>query len=241
MVLVVGILNGTRDKEIDGKEIGESMKFGQNKSTLALIAAGAGGAAVAGFGLSMGRDIYKGTKKNGVNLILLLTVIVLPFIGGRGLVRGHDRGFFGTIFLTYIASILLIAIGFVAAMLLVILFLAIASTGQDDNSVILIVATYSGVVTAFLAGIGLLVGLFQRPKRLQTIKIKRYNEQFLNENGFTETGGKDITHYAPDGQALRFIEAHPGKIVFMPVGRRGKRAFIDLDESGRMIAYTGVV
>ncbi len=39
------------------------MKFGKNKSTLALIATGVGGAAVAGFGLSLGRDIYKGTKR----------------------------------------------------------------------------------------------------------------------------------------------------------------------------------
>lgn len=209
---------------------------------MALIAAGAGGAAIAGFGLSMGRDIYKGTKKNGGFIVLLLTVIVFPFIGGRGLVRGHDRGFFGTLFLTYIGSILLIAIGFAAATLLVILFLATSgASGSDDNKLIMMIASFCGVVTAFLAGIGILVGLFQRPKRLRTIRIKRHNEQFLNKNGFIETGGQDITHYAPDGQALRFMEAHPGKIVFMPVGRRGKRAFIELDEDGRMTSYTGVV
>ena len=96
-------------------------------------------------------------------------------------------------------------------------------------------------VTAFLAGVGMLTGLYQRPKRLRAFAVKRHNERFLAENGFKETDGKDITHYAPDGQALRFLEAHPGKLVFMVVGKRGKRAFIDLDENGRMLSYTGVV
>ncbi|WP_109369328.1 hypothetical protein [Ochrobactrum soli] len=217
------------------------MKFGKNKSTLAMIATGAGGAAVAGFGLSLGRDIYKGTKKNGGNLLLLLAVIFCPFIGGRALVRGHDRGVMGTLFLTYIGSILLIAIGFVAASFLAFQGLAATSKETEAGSVIVLAVVTGASVTAFLAGIGMLTGLYQRPKRLRAFAVKRYNELFLADNGFKETDGKDITHYAPDGQALRFLEAHPGKLVFMAIGKRGKRAFIDLDENGRMLSYTGVV
>ncbi|WP_109366644.1 hypothetical protein [Ochrobactrum soli] len=217
------------------------MKFGKNKSTLALIATGVGGAAVAGFGLSMGRDIYKGTKKNGGNLLLLLAVIFCPFIGGRGLVRGHDRGVLGTLFLTYIGSILLIAIGFIAASILAFEGLAATSKESEAGGVIMLAMMIGAAVTAFLAGIGMLTGLYQRPKRLRAFAVNRYNERFLTENGFKETDGKDITHYAPDGQALRFLEAHPGKLVFMAVGKRGKRAFIDLDNDGKMVSYTGVV
>lgn len=217
------------------------MKFGKNKSTLALIATGVGGAAVAGFGLPLGRDIYKGTKKNGGNLLLLLAVIFCPFIGGRGLVRGHDRGVLSTLFLTYIVNIFLITIGFVAASFLAFQGIAATSKETEAGGVIVLAVVTGASVTAFLAGIGMLTGLYQRPKRLRAFAVKRYNERFLADNGFKETDGKDITHYAPDGQALRFLEAHPGKLVFMAIGKRGKRAFIDLDENGRMLSYTGVV
>ncbi|GLU28000.1 hypothetical protein [Brucella sp. NBRC 12950] len=217
------------------------MNFSRNKSTLALIAAGVGGAAVAGFGLSMGRDIYKGAKKNSGNLLLLLSVIFCPFIGGRELVRGHDRGVLGTFFITYIGSILLIAIGFISASILAFEGLAVTSKEAEAGGVMILSIIIGAAVTAFLAGIGLLVGFYQRSKRLHAFAVKRHNERFLTELGFKETDGKDITHYAPDGQGLRFLEAHPGKLVFMAVGKRGKRAFIDLDEDGKMKSYTGIV
>ncbi|NKW11299.1 hypothetical protein HGG76_27245 [Ochrobactrum tritici] len=63
----------------------------------------------------------------------MLAVIFCPFIGGRGLVRGHDRGVLGTLFLTYIGSILLIAIGFVAASILA--FEGLAATSKEAGQV----------------------------------------------------------------------------------------------------------
>src|SRR5690606_6569336 len=98
----------------------------------------------------------------------------------------------------------------------------------------------SAILTAFVATIGLLVGLLQRPRRLKAIATARFNEQFLKENGFRETDGSDITHYDGAGQPLRLLEAHPERLVFMAVGRRGKRAFIDLDANGRMLQYSGI-
>lgn len=212
--------------------------FSGKRSNLAILAAGVGGAAVAGFGLSFGRDIYKKSKKNLEIILLLLAVIFCPFIGGRGLVRGHDRGVFGTIFLTIIGSVVLIAIGFCAATFLV--FEIVVMGNVDPNNPLPLALLGGFVATAVIAGIGILVGLIQRPKRLKAIAIGKANEKFLADNGFRETEGKDITHYGPDDLALRFLEAHASRLVFMVVGRRGKRAYIDLDQDGRMIGYSGV-
>ncbi|MBZ9898528.1 hypothetical protein LB545_29895 [Mesorhizobium sp. BR1-1-6] len=206
---------------------------------LALVAAGIGGTAVAGFGLGLGRDIYRKTKKNVELIALLLAAVFCPFIGGRGLVRGHNRGIFGTIFLTILGSLLLIVTGFCAATLLLFGILVLVGDGKTDTPFLL--ALLGGlVVTALHAGIGMVVGLVQRPKRLKAIAVGKFNERFLEENGFQETDGDDITHYDDSGQALRFLEAHQSRLVFMAVGRRGKRAFIDLDQDGRMVSYSGI-
>ncbi|WP_454623486.1 hypothetical protein [Brucella anthropi] len=212
------------------------------KNTLSLIAAGVGASAIAGFGFSAGRDVYKSTKKAGGGLLLILAVIFCPFIGARGLVRGHDRGFFGTLFLTFIVSLLLIAIGFAAATFISWYILILSSPEGSEGSAILMSAVLIGAtVTAVIGGIGLLIGLIQRPKRLKVFEVERYNKRFMYDAGFQETDGSDITHYDPDGQPLRFLEAHPGKLSFMAVGRRGKRAFINLDDDGRMVSYNGIV
>lgn len=212
--------------------------FSGKRSKLALVAAGVGGAAVAGFGLSFGRDIYKKTKKDIGIIVLVLAVIFCPFIGGRGLVRGHDRGVLGTLFLTVIGSMLLIAAGFCAAT--VVSFMVVSMGKVDPDKAPAMAVLLGLVLTAVIAGIGCVVGLFQRPKRLKAFAASRANEKFLADNGFRETDGTDITHYDPSGQPLRFLEAHPDRLVFMAVGRRGKRAYIDLDQDGRMLSYSGV-
>lgn len=215
------------------------MIFSGKRSRLALVAAGAGGAAVGGFGLAFGRDIYKKSKKNIGFILLLLAVIFCSFIGGRDLVRGHDRSVFGTIFLTSIGSVFLILAGFCAATILVSQIVVMGNI--DPNNPFPLALLGGFVFTAITTGIGFLVGSFQRPKRLKAIAVRKANEEFLTDNGFRETDGKDITHYDPSGQALRFLEFHPDRLVFMAIGRRGKRAFINLDQDGRMVSYSGVV
>ncbi|MBZ9864215.1 hypothetical protein LB515_02390 [Mesorhizobium sp. CA15] len=209
------------------------------RSRLALVAAGVGGTAVAGFGFAFGRDIYKKTRKNAELIAVLAAAVFCPFIGGRGLVRGHDRGIFGTIFVTLLGSLLLIVAGFCAAALLMFMVLLFVNHGNADSPLPL--ALFGGfMVTATIAGIGVVVGVCQRPRRLKAIAVAKFNERFLKENGFRETDGDDITHYDAYDQSLRFLEAHPDRLVFMAVGRRGKRAFIDLDQDGRMVSYSGV-
>ena len=214
------------------------MIFPGKRSKLALVAAGASGAAVAGFGLAFGRDVYNKTKKNIGLIALMFAAIFCPFIGGRGLVRGHDRGVIGTLFLTFIGSVLLIVVGF--GVVAIAVFGVLTVVNFDPHKVPSMAAVASFVLTATAAGTGFLVGLFQRPKRLKAFAVRRSNEKFLEDNGFRETDGTDITHYDPNGQPLRFLETHPDRLVFMVVGRRGKRAYINLDREGRMLDYSGV-
>lgn len=206
---------------------------------LSMLAAGVGGAAIAGFGFAAGRALYKGTKNSAGLLLLLAAAFICPFIGGRGLVRGHNRGFFGTLFLTLIGNLLLIAISIAAWSVIIFYLISVISTEANTHS--FIGAIFLGAsVTLLMTATGILVGLFQRPKRLKIFAVVCANEDFMQKQGFKETGGSDITHYDQNGNALRFLEVHPAKIVFMAVGRRGKRAFIDLDSDGLMVAYSGI-
>ncbi|MFL0693675.1 MAG: hypothetical protein ACJLUP_16725 [Agrobacterium tumefaciens] len=212
---------------------------------LAWIAAGVGGAAVAGFGLSLGRDAYGSLRRNFTLILLLAFAFVGPFLGGRELVRGHDRGVLATLFLTVVGSLLMIILGFVAALIIVtfgsIILGAAVTRDEADTALLTQTLLMATAWTAVLALAGMMVGISQRGSRLRALEVKRSNDNFLKTNGFVETDGSDVTHYDREGIGLRFLEAHPGKLVFMAIGRRGKRAFINLDPEGRMVDYTGIV
>lgn len=206
---------------------------------LAGIAAGVGGAAVAGYGLSIGHDAWRFTRRNSGFIIFLLVVIAaaaLPFAGMRGLVRGHDRGPVGTLLKTVLGNLFLIAAG--AGLCGGVLILTGLAVGPDAS-----VAAVAVAAAMPIAGgaAGLCRGLLERRSRLRAFSVTRANEQFMERTGMRETGGSDITHYDADGTALRFLEAHSDRLVFMAVGQRARRAYIDLGPSGEMLSYSGVV
>lgn len=181
------------------------------------------------------------SKKNRGTVLFWLALVgalTLPFFGGRELVRGHDRGAVGTLFKTVMVSLLLIVIGFALACIILSFF---AMQDKDQTRATAFVLMVSTASTASLALLGLIWGGFQRRRRLRTVATARANNEFLETHGFEETGGDDVTHFDPTGQALRLLEAHKDRLVFMAVGRRGKRAYIDLDRNGRMNNYSGVV
>lgn len=140
-----------------------------------------------------------------------------------------------TIFLTVGLSALLIATG------LGILLLPVMLIGETSGNLSAQYFSVTVVTTVVLVMIGVLIGLSRRRGRLRKFAIIEHNEAFLTNNGFKETAGSDVTHYDPQGNALRFLEPGARRLVFMAVGRRGRRAYINLDESGRMLAYSGIV
>lgn len=219
------------------------MHYSKSKrSGLSATAAALGRTAVAGYGLSMGHDLWKATKRGRLSLILVvLGSLALPVLGGRSLVRGHDRGFAGTLFKTILGSVLLVAVGFALACFIFLMLSVLLKKSHGGPPPWDWILSAAASVTAVMWCVGLLWGAIQRPARLKMFGIRRTNEEFLESQGFRATDGDDITHFDPDGQPLRFIEAHRDRLVFMVVGKRGKRSFIDLDGEGRMVSYSGII
>lgn len=215
-----------------------------SKGRLSALAVQVGGAATAGFGLSLGRDIYNRFKPRSFSsaIIIIASICgpVLPVIGGIALLQGYRRGRVGTIFLTFGLSMLAIVGGFFVVLLLAVV-VSSALSGISTKDFLEMYGAWIIAATAGLTLIGMVIGVFRRGRRLRRFAAIDHNEAFLAENGFKETNGRDVTHYDPDGNALRFLEASPGRLAFMVVGRRGRRAYIDLDHSGRMLSYSGVV
>lgn len=214
----------------------------KNKKILAYIAAGIGASSIAGYGLGIGRDSWRFTKKNVpliIALLILSGVLALPFLGGRNLLRGYpERSFFAG-FIGTLWALLMICFGvIIAAAIVFVLGIILEQQPQDAIGFALSVAFIVGSASLVL---GLVVGLLQRPSRRRKFAIAASNEAFLEKMGFIETGEEEITHYDGSGNPLRLLERTKDTMVFIAVGRRNRRAYIKLEGGGLMTGYSGVI
>lgn len=191
---------------------------------------------------SFGRDVYKSIKKGGL-VVAFLAGAFLTVIGIRHMIMGHpQRGFFGTLFLTIIGSVLMIIAGTAVATMAVV---AIGGyTGLINDTRGSLVGQIIRVVLLYLvvaAPVGLIWGLMSRASRRRAQQVETDNLQFLEENGFTDLElGEDIIEDG-EGNRLKLRAEEDGQLVFSVVGRRNVRAAIQLDDVGRMVAYTGAI
>ncbi len=206
------------------------------------------GAAIAGSGFSLGKDNYKTAKEFAPFAIFVMLVamavlgaIYLPFRAGREMVKGHNRSMIGTIIKTYLWNIIIAIIGFCMLYVYSIMFVngwnAELEAGQEPY------AYNHVVIRAFplLFGLGILYGLWLRKKRKTVLEIESENENFLKKHGFRETNSETYPYVDGYNNKLRLLESTKRQLVFMVVGKKGKRAFIDLDNTGRMVKYSGPV
>jgi hypothetical protein len=178
-------------------------------------------------------------------LLLLLaaavaTAIALPFIGARNMVRGYERTKAETILITGAWNAALIAAGIgIGALTLPYILSALGSHPSSGAPQ----PDYTGAVTltAISAIVGFIFGAIERPKRKELFAIANDNMQFMARIGFRATGAADVTHYDAENNPLRYLETRGNQQVFMAVGRRNRRAYIDLDATGRMTRYSGIV
>lgn len=204
------------------------------------------GTAVAGFGFGIGRDVWKWIKSGGLSgfLYFMISICALfgGFFGARGLVRGHNRGVIGTIFKTIFLNLVLICIATLCSFLVmvVIVYIGVLAETTDSQSSLFSALIVAAGLELIMVICGLIAGLFQRKKRITAFKIERQNESFLKQAGIRETGGKDVTHVDADGTDLRLIETLNDRLIFMVVGKRGRRAYIYFDDEGRMTDYSEV-
>lgn len=203
----------------------------KRRTMLAAVALGVGGAAVAGYGAAMGRDAWRGTKKNIGFLFFLALIagaVVLPFLGGRNLTRGYPQGQIPPVF----SSVVLIAAGGILGWFA---FGILSLYRMADHFF------FMGAIVVMSAVAGLLYGATRRPRRLRMFEIADRNEHFLEQFGFEELDGTEVTHIDGDGNPLRLMEHNGDSIVFLAVGRRNRRAYIRLSPEGEMLGYTGVM
>jgi hypothetical protein len=181
--------------------------------------------AVAGVGLSFGRDVYRGLSKNLLAIIVLGAALFGTAYGFFSMVRGYDRSSIGTFFKTFLLNAVIIIVS-VAAVAVISLHL---NNGQPSMTPVFILLVQSGI--------GVLLGLSQRPKRMRAIAIDRANQSFLDTNGFKDVGGRDKTMLDPSGNELVLEDLRTDAVVFKVKGRRSVRAKILLDGDGRMMSY----
>ena len=211
-----------------------------------------GGEGVAGYGFSIGRDAWRTTKKNAgfwLALSLVFAAVSLPYIASQRLVRFSGRAGIAWFVCTLVGNLLLWAVGAVLFLVIVGAILAVvfdAGTTPSDMAQVAgqssdaAVGVYLVASLAAVSLLGSLHGVFIRPTRMRAARVQQLNEQFLIDHDISETGGEEVTHVDGDGHRLRLLEINSREAVFLGVGRRGKRAYIRLDDAGVMRDYSGL-
>ncbi|MBY3157226.1 hypothetical protein HFO56_33415 [Rhizobium laguerreae] len=191
--------------------------------------------AVAGAGLSFGRDVYRKTRDNFLLIVVAVVALAGTAYGFWNMSRGHDRGAFGTFFLTFLANAVLVVVSFGVFMMVMIV---IGSSQTEPNMPPNMKPILIGLgLQAALAIFGIVYGLKQRPKRKFAFLVDKENEAFLDRNGFRGVGGNEDVMLDPSGNELVLEDFRLDAVVFKVKGRRGVRAKILLDDHGRMTSY----
>ena len=214
-------------------------------TSLAKLGASVGRAAVFGYGASAGRSAWKKTEKYSGSLFLVavalavcLAAVVLPFWGARETVRGHQRTPLASLFLTVLVPIGAILLGAGATVIVDLLIQGLQGIKSETAEPrILVIAGIVGVA----ALLGYLSGLNQRSGRLRAFAVIKLNEGFLRARGIREVSEPNASHIDRWGNLLRLLDHDDTQMTFLAVGKRSKRAYIEMAADGRMLAYSGVV
>ena len=192
------------------------------------------GSALAGFGLSFGRDVYRKAKRYWL-LLMLLVCLAGVFFSALWLFRNY-RSMAGAIFKRLGALVVLAAC--TAAT-----YAVQATLSADVPYLAEWTVSIYGIL--FLAGAGL--GAKHRRRRWLAWRAEEHNEAFLAERGLevvdVDEKGNLRLREGTDGGAYRLMDdlTVAGELEFMALGRRGKRAYLSYDETGRYTEWSGLV
>ena len=187
------------------------------------------GSAVRGFGFAFGRDIYSATKKRSQYIVLTaiaVAALLMNYVSVLWIVRNYQ---------TASQSVLAKLGGLIAfAASYALVFVVSTWVGEEVPVVATaIVAVQHGLILA-----GLINGLRHRRKRRLVWEVEDHNEEFFLEHGIEEL---DEEHYRDsEGNRYRLEYVRPSEIELFAEGRRGKRAYIGVDEEGRFITWSGL-
>ena len=218
------------------------------------------GSALAGFGLSLGRDTYKQTKKDADVLILFLLIILVLgffiyglFLSSVWLFRNYQT-LVGTIFKKFFA--LVVFVFFYIAPVVALLNLEPTTEGLVTHAIEtgrfapIFGHLVSSLGTSSFLGItfllqnllvlaGCLTGYVQRKKRRLAWEAEAHNVSFFDENGIEQLDDNNLRD--SEGNRFRLKNTFANELEFIAEGRRSKRAYIKYDETGKYTEWSGLV
>lgn len=224
-----------------------------------------GGSSVAGMGFSFGRDIYRKAKKERGFLVTIF-LIGLAFFGNYtgGVWIGRNYKTTVEAILKRVVAVLFIVPSFIILAVTVSLIqhlfdddsspsidriqqkseellsdqsaaLSIGEHGHEESFLTLI----GIVVPVGIISIGYFAGNQQRRKRQQVWDAEEHNERFMETYGLIEHEDGTIEDIST-GQNYRVDNVGKRRITLFPIGRRGKRAYITINETGKYDEFSGI-
>lgn len=224
-----------------------------------------GGSSVAGMGFSFGRDIYRKAKKERGFLVAIF-LIGLAFFGNYtgGIWIGRNYRTSVEAILKRVAAVLFIVPSFAILAVTVSLIQhlfdddspppidqiqqqsgellsgqstapSIGEHGHEESFLTLI----GIVVPVGIISIGYFAGNQQRRKRQQVWDAEEHNERFMETYGLIEHEDGTIEDIS-NGQNYRVDNVGKRRITLFPIGRRGKRAYITINETGKYDEFSGI-
>lgn len=221
------------------------------------------GSALAGFGLSFGRDVYKKAKKYWP-LVIVLVCVLGAFFAGLWIFRNY-RTALDTV-VKKLASLMVLVASFYALHLTLLLMDVILPISQ-----LLMVHDLSQTLTPIVADsdldpylvspellrvviiqsaafvIGALVGMSHRRRRKVAWIAEDHNTAFLADQGLEivdedEKGNLRLRSNVEEvGYRLTDDLSVTKELEFLALGRRNKRAYMTYDEIGRYTSWSGLV
>ena len=224
------------------------------------------GATIAGAGLSLGRDLYKGGKRDIGSVILLIVVLSVlygiyksgvwiaqnyPQYGGAGKVLAHTLALLLSVFCYGTLFAVLAALDAEIAQLNAPPLFPIAEFTQHPlyepfmAEFLTRIYTFDTVIgnitiaqTALLA-LGLIVGLSKRKKRQLAWEAEIHNRKFFAQHGLQSIQDDRLRDNHNIGYRLE--NALSNELEFKVAGQRGKRAYLKFDSTGKYTSWSGVV
>ena len=209
------------------------------------------GTAVAGFGFSLGRDVYKKFKELSHIILLLIfafSTFAFPFLSASKTFRWYPITKIRWFFSKFLLWMLVCLLGLLVSILLLMALQGLEFFTSSANLLKLEVTRdqaniiNSSIFVSFFYLLGVVDGLRRRTKRKQVYQIEVDNSQFLDDIGIYETDGSNsFTHVDEEGNWLRLENIGRDLVEFFVVGKRNKRSYIYIDSSGRFSEYSGVI
>lgn len=218
------------------------------------------GSALAGFGLSLGRDAYKKAKRYWP-ILLVLVCLAGVYFAGMWLFRNY-RTLAGSI-IKKIGALITLSFScfgvYAGAAVAVFVFtpgvpayregigdVPLDSVNVAISNLFSFPLLWIIIVQGMLFIAGAAVGIGHRRKRRLAWEAEEHNECFLTEHGLEvidadEKGNLRLRdHSSTVGYRLMDDLELAGELEFMALGKRNKRSYLQYDGTGKYTNWTGL-